>query len=108
MTRAWPLEEPCAANVACTVLQTSGGSDPFAEFNRALKLAIRQRKHSLFYATEHSASIASLLTRVLATWVHSGVNAVDYLVAVQEHRQEVFANPSAWLPWNYQAALAPS
>ena len=36
------------------------------------------------------------------------VNALDYLVAVQEHRQEVFANPSAWLPWNYEAALVPS
>jgi transposase len=75
---------------------------------RALKLCIRQRKNSLFYATEHSAYIASLLTSVIATWVHAGVNALEYLVAVQEHRQEVFANPSAWLPWNYPAALAPS
>jgi transposase len=75
---------------------------------RALKLAIRQRKNSLFYATEHSAYIASILTSVIATCVQAGINAVDYLVAVQEHRQEVFANPSAWLPWNYEAALVPS
>jgi transposase len=75
---------------------------------RALKLAIRQRKNSLFYASEHSAYIASILTSVIATCVQAGVNALDYLVAVQEHRQEVFANPSAWLPWNYQAALVPS
>jgi transposase len=75
---------------------------------RALKLAIRQRKNSLFYATEHSAYIASILTSVIATCVRAGVNALDYLVAVQEHRQEVFANPSAWLPWNYEAALVPS
>src|SRR4029434_9339203 len=75
---------------------------------RALKLAIRQRKNSLFYASEHSAYIASILTSVLATCVQAGVNALDYLVAVQEHRQEVFATPSAWLPWNYQAALVPS
>jgi hypothetical protein len=27
---------------------------------------------------------------------------------VQEHRQEVFANPRAWLPWNYETALGPS
>jgi transposase len=72
---------------------------------RALKLAIRQRKNSLFYATEHSAYIASILTSVIATCVQAGVNALDYLVAVQEHRQEVFTNPSAWLPWNYEAAL---
>jgi hypothetical protein len=75
---------------------------------RALKLAIRQRKNSLFYATEHSAYIASILTSVIATCVQAGVNALEYLVALQEHRQEVFANPSAWLPWNYQGALAPS
>ncbi|SRR5216684_88582 len=75
---------------------------------RALKLCIRQRKNSLFYATEHSAYIASLLTSVIATCVHAGVNALEYLVALQEHRQEVFAHPSAWLPWNYPAALAPS
>ena len=75
---------------------------------RALKLCIRQRKNSLFYATEHSAYIASLLTSVIATCLQAGVNALEYLVAVQEHRHEVFANPAAWLPWNYPAALVPS
>ena len=75
---------------------------------RALKLCIRQRKNSLFYATEPSAYIASLLTSVIATCVQAGVNALDYLVAVQEHRQAVFANPGAWLPWNYPAVLAPT
>jgi transposase len=75
---------------------------------RALKLVIRQRKNSLFYATEHSAYIASILTSVIATCVQAGVNALEYLVAVQDHRHEVFANPGAWLPWNYQAALVPS
>src|SRR5262249_61140639 len=64
---------------------------------RALKLCIRQRKNSLFYATEHSAYIASLLTSVIATCVQAGVNALEYLVAVQEHRQEVRGNPGAWL-----------
>jgi transposase len=75
---------------------------------RALKLCIRQRKNSLFYATEHSAYIASLLTSVIATCLQAGVNALEYLVALQEHRQEVRANPGAWLPWNYPAALVPS
>jgi hypothetical protein len=75
---------------------------------RALKLCIRQRKNSLFYATEHSAYIASILTSVIATCVQAGVNVLDYLVAVQEHRHEVFATPRAWLPWNYEAALGPS
>jgi len=74
---------------------------------RALKLFIRQRKNSLFYATEHSAYIASVLTSLIATCIHAGVNALEYLVALQEHRAEVFAAPAAWLPWTYQGSLAP-
>ena len=73
---------------------------------RALKLVIRQRKNSLFYRTEHSAYIASVLTSLIATCVYAGVNAVDYLVALQEHRREVFAAPAAWLPWAYARSRA--
>ena len=50
---------------------------------RALKLAIRQRKNSLFYATDYSAFIASMLTSLIATCLHAGVNALEYLVALQ-------------------------
>jgi ATP-dependent HslUV protease subunit HslV len=39
---------------------------------RALKLGIRPRKNSLFYATEHSADIASLLTSVIAPCLQGG------------------------------------
>jgi len=74
---------------------------------RALKLFIRQRKNSLFFATEHSAYIASVLTSLIATCLHAGGNALEYLVALQEHRTEVFAEPSAWLPWTYQGRLVP-
>jgi hypothetical protein len=74
---------------------------------RALKLFIRQRKNSLFYATEHSAYIASLLTSLIATCIQAGVNALEYLVAIQEHRPAVFHHPAAWLPWNYRAHLVP-
>jgi transposase len=74
---------------------------------RALKLAIRQRKNSLFYATDYSAFIASMLTSLIATCLHAGVNALEYLVALQEHRAAVFGAPAAWLPWNYHANLAP-
>jgi transposase len=74
---------------------------------RALKLAIRQRKNSLFYATEHSAYVASMLTSLVATCIHAGSNALEYLVALQEHRAAVFRDPAAWLPWTYTAGLAP-
>src|SRR6266853_4218925 len=74
---------------------------------RALKLFIRQRKNSLFYKTEYSAYIASVLTSLMATCIYAGVNVLEYLVALQEYRAEVFADPSAWLPWTYQARLVP-
>jgi hypothetical protein len=72
---------------------------------RALKLFIRQRKNSLFYKSEHSAHIASVLTSLILTCIYAGVNALDYFVALQEHRAEVFAEPAAWLPWTYQASV---
>lgn len=74
---------------------------------RALKLFIRQRKNSLFYKTAYSAYLASVLTSLILTCLYAGVNVVDYFVALQEHRAEVFADPAAWLPWTYQATLAP-
>ncbi len=75
---------------------------------RALKLFIRQRKNSLFTKSEYSAYVASVLTSLIATCIYAGGNVLDYLVALQEHRAEVFADPSAWLPWTYQEASGPS
>ena len=74
---------------------------------RALKLFIRQRRNSLFYANAHGACVASILTSLIATCVQAGVNALDYLVALQTHRHAVFRQPAVWLPWNYQENLAP-
>ena len=74
---------------------------------RVLKLFIRQRNNSLFYKSEHSAYIASVLTSLIATCLYAGVNAVEYLVALQDHRHEVFLDPAAWLPWAYAASRAP-
>ena len=74
---------------------------------RALQLFIRQRKNSLFCATEDRAYIASVLTSLIATCSHAGGHALDDLVAWQEHRAEVCAAPSAWLPWTDHASLAP-
>jgi transposase len=92
---------------------TQGGKEPGAPLDnnvaeRALRLGIRQRTNALFSAAEHSAYIASILPRGIATCVQAGVQAVEYLVAVPDHRHEVFAHPRAWLPWTYQAALVPS
>jgi hypothetical protein len=88
-------------------LETAGAPLDNNVVEQALKLFIRQRNNSLFYKSEYSASIASVLTSLIATCIYAGVNVLDYLVALQEHRAEVFANPSAWLPWTYQARVAP-
>jgi transposase len=74
---------------------------------RVLKLFIRQRKNSLFYKTEYSAYVASMLTSLIVTCIYAGINVLDYLEALQEHRAEVFTDPSAWLPWTFEASLAP-
>jgi transposase len=75
---------------------------------RALKPFIRQRRNSLFYATAHGASVAGLLTSLIATCRQAGVNALDYRVALQTHRHAVFRQPAAWLPWNDRENLAPA
>jgi hypothetical protein len=48
-----------------------------------------------------------MLTSLMATCLHAGVNAVDYLVALQAHRPAVFGDPAAWLPWNDHTHVAP-
>src|SRR5207237_4909045 len=56
---------------------------------RALKLCIRQRKHSLFYKTEYSAYIASVLTSLIATCIYAGVNVLDYIVVHHQLHSKV-------------------
>jgi transposase len=87
-------------------LTTPGAPIDNSLAERALKLFIRQRKNSLFYKSSHSAYMASVLTSLIATCIYGGVNAVEYLVALQENRREVFSDPAAWLPWAYAASRA--
>ncbi len=81
MTRARSTEEPCAAKVACTVLETSGGSDLLAEFNRQLRHAVLWRKSS--YGTQsHTGSrfVEAILT-VVSSHQQQGRNILAYLAA---------------------------
>jgi len=73
---------------------------------RALKLFIRQRQNSLFYRSEHSAYVASMLTSLIATCLYAGVNALAYLVALQDNRHAVFVHPEQWLPWCWEPSRA--
>jgi hypothetical protein len=74
---------------------------------RVLQLCIRQRNNSFFDKNEHSADMASILTSLIATCLSAGVNAVEYRVALHEHRADVCADPVAWVPWTSQTRRAP-
>ncbi len=72
---------------------------------QALKLIIRGRKNALFFKTPAGAAIADVITSVVATAYQAGINAFDYLVALQRHAETVKRQPEQWLPWNYQATI---
>ncbi len=73
---------------------------------RALKKAVLHRKNSLFYKTENGAQVGDLFMSLIHTCELNGAKAFDYLTELQKHAEEVAENPSAWMPWNYQEALA--
>jgi hypothetical protein len=73
---------------------------------RALKLAIRTRKNAMFHKSLHGAFVAALLLSLIATCELAGKNPVWYLVALQDHKSDVFKSPDLWLPWNYESTLA--
>jgi hypothetical protein len=70
---------------------------------RALKMIQRVRKNSLFYKNTHGAYVGDVLTSLIETCRLTGANPLDYLRALMENRSAVFAEPDAWLPWNYRA-----
>jgi hypothetical protein len=72
---------------------------------RALKMILRYRKNSLFYKNEHGAYVGDVLTSLIETCRLAGINPLDYLTALMENRSAVFADPAAWLPWNYRDTL---
>ena len=72
---------------------------------RALKMILRYRKNSLFYKNEHGAYVGDVITSLIETCRLAGVNPLDYLAALMHNRSAVFADPSAWLPWNYRDQL---
>jgi hypothetical protein len=89
-------------------LRVSGAPIDNNSVERALKLMIRQRRNSLFFASVYSATVASVLSSVIATARKAGVNVLAYLVALQQHSGEVMPCPQQWLPWNYAANRVPS
>lgn len=75
---------------------------------RALKLAIRTRKNAMFHKSTHGAFIAGLFLSLIATCELARKNPRRYLIALQEHKSDVFKHPDLWLPWNYEATIIAS
>jgi len=69
---------------------------------RALKMILRLRKNSLFYANPHGAYVGDVLTSLIETCRLARINPLDYLTALMQNRSAVFRDPGAWLPWNYR------
>ena len=71
---------------------------------RALKMAIRHRKNSLFYRTEHGAEVGDLYMSLIHTAQLCGENAFEYLTALLTHARELAQAPQNWMPWNWREA----
>jgi len=69
---------------------------------RALKMILRLRKNSLFYANPHGANVGDILTSLIETCRLARINPLDYLTALMHNRSAVFRDPGVWLPWNYR------
>jgi len=75
---------------------------------RAIKVAIRHRRNSLFYRTQFGADVGDGLMSLIQTACHHGIDPVHYLNSLQQHADGVRGSPSDWLPWCYQKTLSAS
>lgn len=86
-------------------LTTAGAPIDNNIVERMLKIAIRNRKNAMFYKTLHGATIGNILTSLIETARLSGINPVNYFVALQENKSAVHKNPIDWVPWTFQKTL---
>ncbi len=73
---------------------------------RALKKAILHRKAALFYKTLNGARVGDVFMSLIYTAELNEVPPFEYLIALLRHSDQIRANPSDWMPWNYQQTLA--
>lgn len=73
---------------------------------RALKMAIRHRKNSLFYKTPRGARVGDVFMSLIHTCRLRGANPFDYLTELERHAEEAAVTPGDWMPWNYRRTLA--
>src|SRR5579863_899861 len=72
---------------------------------QALKRAVLHRKNALFYKTLNGAQVGDLFMSLIHTCQLCGANSFDYLTELQRHAQELAANATEWMPWNYRETI---
>ena len=72
---------------------------------RALKKAILHRKNAPLYKSLAGARVGDVFMSLIHTAELNGIAPFEHLVALQQHHREVALDPSAWLPWTYEATL---
>jgi hypothetical protein len=72
---------------------------------RALKMAILNRKNALFYKTLRGAAVGDLFMSLIHTCELNGANPFEYLTELLRHSAELLAHPAEWMPWNYRQTL---
>jgi len=75
---------------------------------RALKMAILHRRNSMSYKTLNGARVGDVFMSLIHTCQLNRVNPFEYLIALQEHSQDVAKDVGCWLPWNFTQALGPA
>jgi hypothetical protein len=75
------------------------------EVERSLKLVVPARKNSYYYRSKNGAFVGDLFMSIIQSCRLCGANAFEYITQLQRHADKVYANPSAWMPWNYKDAL---
>ena len=89
-----------------TFLRVAGAPLDSSWAERAIKIAIRHRRNSLFYKTHKGAEVGDCLMSLIYTAVQNDVNPYDYLNSLQRYGPQVKANPAQWLPWNYLQTIS--
>jgi transposase len=90
----------------CAFCTTKGAPVCNNETERLLKRAIRHRKNSMFYKTLTGAAVGDIHMTILMTAKENKIEPVQYMNDLLTHSDNVRANPSDWLPWNYAKTIA--
>lgn len=72
---------------------------------RAMKMAIRHRRNSLFYRNRRGARVGDIYMTLIYTAQLHGENPFAYLTALLAHETIVANRPADWLPWTYRTTL---